>query len=127
VSGPDIILARVYDPPADDGRARLLVDRLWPRGVARSKLPLDGWLRDLTPSAELRRWFHRDKVGRWAEFQRRYRAELDALPQDTLAPALQLCCRGPVTLLYAGHDPDLAHATVLRAFLIEACTSGGPD
>lgn len=124
---PDITLARVYDRPGRDARAHLLVDRLWPRGVSRADLPLDGWLRELTPSADLRRWFHQDMAARWPEFQRRYRAELAALPKEALAPALDWCRNGPVLLLYAGRDPAHNHAEVLRDFLIAACNKEAED
>ena len=92
---PDITLARIYDRPPRDHRAWLLADRLWPRGVSKAELPLDGWLRDLTPSSDLRRWFHEDMAGRWPEFCRRYRAELVALPSATLEAALAWCRKGP--------------------------------
>lgn len=115
---PDIALARAYDPPGDDGRARLLVDRLWPRGMTKAQLALDDWLRDLAPSTELRRWFHRDPTG-WDEFRTRYLAELAANPA-AVARALDWCRRGPVTLVYAARDRDRNHALVLRDHLAGA-------
>lgn len=116
-----IHIARVYDPPGRDDGARILVDRLWPRGVARARLPLDLWPKEITPSDELRRWLHADPT-RWPDFARRYRAELDAAG-DHLAPLLELCRKGPVTLLTATRDPGHSQAPVLRDYLLE--TLGG--
>lgn len=99
-----IELIRVYDDEAHDagpGR-RYLVERLWPRGVRRDALPMDGWLKDVAPSTELRRWFGHDPE-RWDEFRRRYAAELDARP-DTLAPLVDAAAGGGVTLLYSSRD-----------------------
>lgn len=75
-----IYLSRVYDPPVTTIGARLLADRLWPRGVAKADLGLSGWLKDAAPSNGLRRWLHADP-GHWEEFVERYRAELDAAPE----------------------------------------------
>lgn len=103
-------LARVYDHPLPDG-ARFLVERLWPRGVSREGLGLDGWLPDVAPSTELRRWFaHRPE--RWMEFRRRYRTEL-AANLGALAPLLEAASRGPVVLLYAARDRERNSAVVL--------------
>lgn len=115
---PDITVARLYDAPPGDGRARLLIDGLWPRGKSKAALSLDGWLRDLAPSPELRHWFNHDPA-RWPEFRARYRAELDARP-EAVARALDWCRRGPVTLLYAAHDTVHNNALVLRDYLAEA-------
>lgn len=109
-------LARVYEHPLPHG-SRFLVERLWPRGVRREGLGLDGWLRDAAPSTELRRWFsHRPE--RWEEFRRRYRTELAAEP-DALAPLLQALPRGPVVLLFAARDREHNSAVVLAAHLEE--------
>lgn len=120
---PDIALARVYDPPGPEGRARLLVDRLWPRGIARAALGHDAWLREIAPSDGLRRWFHADPA-RHAEFADRYRAELDARP-EAVARALDLCRQGPVTLLYAARERGQNHAVVLRDYLLERLAAAG--
>lgn len=111
-----IHLARVYDPPAPDGGARLLVDRLWPRGIAKADLALDGWPKALTPSDGLRRWFHADP-GRWEDFAIRYREEL-ATAAEAVAACLDLCRQGPVTLLTAARNPARSHASVLRDYLL---------
>lgn len=110
-----IAIARVYDPPAGTGGARLLVDRLWPRGMSKGRLAADDWLRDLAPSDGLRRWFGHDPA-RWEEFKVRYRAELNAAPA-AVAHALDWCRKGPVTLLYSARDPLLNQAVVLRDYL----------
>lgn len=107
-----IHIARVYDPPQDQTGARLLVDRLWPRGVAKADLPLDAWLKEVAPSTELRKWFHHDPA-LWSEFQQRYHAELSANTAAVEA-CLVWCRKGPVTLLTATHDRDHNQAVVLR-------------
>ena len=112
-----IRIGRVYDHGAEEG-ARLLVDRLWPRGLAKADLKLDGWPKDVTPSSELRKWFHADPSARWPEFRERYRAELAASP-DAVAACLDRCRKGPVILLTATRDPEHSQAAVLRDFLDE--------
>ncbi len=110
----DVRIQRVYDHEPREG-AVFLVDRLWPRGVRKDELKLDGWVKDAAPSTELRQWFgHRSE--RFAEFARRYRAELDAHP-EVLQPLRDAAARGPVTLLYAAKDPVHNQAVVLRDYL----------
>jgi uncharacterized protein YeaO (DUF488 family) len=109
-------LKRIYDPPAADDGFRVLVDRLWPRGLAKSRAALDGWLKEVAPSSQLRQWFHKDRE-RWPEFAKRYRAELRT--QATLLQELRKRARHQrVTLLYASRDPDCNHALILRAVLL---------
>lgn len=110
-----IHLARVWDGPGAMVGARLLVDRLWPRGVSKDKLRLDGWLRDLAPSTGLRKWYGHDPA-RWDEFRHRYFAELDANP-EAVAQLLERCRTGPVTLIYGAKDRDRNQAVVLREYL----------
>ncbi|TNY36564.1 DUF488 family protein [Thermomonospora catenispora] len=111
---PMIEIRRVYDPPPEQG-AVFLVDRVWPRGVRKEELRIDGWLRDAAPSAELRIWFgHRPE--RFAEFAERYRRELQARP-EVLRPLLEAARRGPVTLLYSAKDTEHNQAVVLREHL----------
>jgi len=110
-----ITLRRVYEPAADDEGARFLVERLWPRGIKKEDLTLDGWPREAAPSTALRRWFGHDP-DRWEEFQRRYVAELDAAPA-AWQPLLEAARRGPVTLLYSARDREHNNAVVLRAYL----------
>nr|PZN45100.1 MAG: DUF488 domain-containing protein [Bacillota bacterium] len=113
-----IHLGRIYDSDLPPGY-RVLVDRLWPRGIAREKAPWDAWWRDLTPSDQLRRWLHVDREARWSEFPLRYRMELDAAPEAAVAEALAACRQGPVVLLTAARDPEHSHAAVLRLWLLE--------
>jgi uncharacterized protein YeaO (DUF488 family) len=113
-------LKRAYDPATESDGRRILVERLWPRGVKKTDLKADLWLKDVAPSTALRQWFaHR--VERWAEFQRRYREELDAKP-DQWAPILEDMKHGNVTLLYAAHDVSHNGALVLRDYLVDQLT-----
>ena len=114
---PDIALARAYDPPGDDGRARLLVDRLWPRGMSRERLRLDAWLKELAPSDELRRWFGHDPA-KWEEFRRRYFDEL-AARDKAVAELLGMIGAGRTTLLFAARDRQHNNAVALRDYLQE--------
>jgi uncharacterized protein YeaO (DUF488 family) len=109
-----IELARVYDERLPEGR-RFLVDRVWPRGVRKEDLALDGWLRDAAPSTELRRWFGHDPE-RWEEFRRRYTEELDADPAGW-RPLLEAVSAADVVLLYAAKDAEHNNAVVLRDHL----------
>ena len=95
-----------------------LVDRLWPRGVRKESLDLDGWLKEAAPSSQLRRWFHADWDQRWPEFQDRYRAELDDRP-EAARPVLDALRRGPVVLLTDAKDRERNHLVVLREWLLE--------
>jgi uncharacterized protein YeaO (DUF488 family) len=112
-----IQLRRVYEAPASGDGKRFLVERLWPRGMKKEALALDGWLKDVAPSAGLRHWFAHDPA-KWAEFQRRYRAELDAKPQ-TWQPLLRAAHRGRITLLYSARDTEHNNALALKAYLEE--------
>jgi uncharacterized protein YeaO (DUF488 family) len=112
-----IEIVRVYDAEKTTGR-RFLVDRLWPRGVKKEELHLDGWFKDAGPSDELRRWFGHDPQ-RWAEFRRRYTAELDAHPEGW-QPLLEAARDGDITLLYGAKDTERNQAVVLRDHLLRA-------
>jgi len=112
-----ISLSRVYDHEAHPSGKVFLVERLWPRGVRREDLHLDGWLKDVAPSTELRKWFSHDPA-KWAEFQRRYRAELDANPH-TWQPLIDAAQHGAVTLLYSSRDREHNNAVALLDFLHE--------
>lgn len=114
---------RVHDPPAESDGVRVLVDRLWPRGLSREAVACDAWVRDIAPSTELRRWFAHDPV-RWRDFRSRYRAELDARP-DSIAELANLAGAGDLTLLYAARDRDHNQATVLREYLEEFWAAEG--
>jgi len=107
-------LKRVYEPASDEDGQRVLVDRLWPRGLTKQKAHLDLWLKDVAPSPDLRKWFHHDESN-WDEFRHRYLAELDR--NAAVAQLRELAGRGRVTLLYGAHDEAHNHAVVLREFL----------
>lgn len=110
-----IHLARVHDRDATSTGARLLVDRLWPRGISKESLHLDEWIRDIGPSTELRKWFGHDPA-RFAEFSARYRSELDS-NDEAVDKLLDWCRDGPVTLFFAAHDEDHNNAVVLRDYI----------
>lgn len=110
-----IRVKRAYDPPSGADGRRVLVERLWPRGMKREALAADAWLKDVAPSTELRKWFDH-RVERWEEFQRRYREELDADPQ-AWQPLIAASRRGRLTLLYSAHDVDHNGAVVLCDYL----------
>lgn len=114
---PRIAIARAYDELPRSAGARLLVDRIWPRGVSRHDLKIDEWIRDVAPSAKLRKWFGHDPA-RWEEFQRRYRAELDSQP-EAVERCLVWCRKGPVLLLFGARDREHNQAVVLRDYLSE--------
>jgi uncharacterized protein YeaO (DUF488 family) len=106
---------RIYDEPSSKDGVRILIDRLWPRGLSRKTARIDEWLKDVAPSDVLRRWFGHDPI-RWKEFQRRYFAELDTKPGVWLG-VLERARNGPVTLLYAARDPEHNNAVAFRTFL----------
>lgn len=110
-----IRVRRVYESPAPDDGARFLVDRLWPRGVTKESLRLDGWLKDVAPSDTLRRWFGHDPA-RWDEFQRRYRDEMSGRP-EAWRPIVEAARRGDVTLLFGARDADHNNAVALKVYL----------
>lgn len=111
-----IKLKRVYAQSASTDGVRLLVDRIWPRGLSKDHAALDAWLKDIAPSTELRHWFNHEP-GRWEEFQKRYSAELQAR-EDEVERLLDYTKKGPVTLLYAARDDEHNNAVVLRDFLV---------
>jgi uncharacterized protein YeaO (DUF488 family) len=110
-----IKVKRAYDEPAHDDGVRVLVDRLWPRGLSKARAHVDLWVKDLAPSSTLRRWFNHDPA-KWAEFRRRYARELDA--KDRAIAAMRGAVRrGRVTLLSAAQDIEHNSAAALRAYL----------
>lgn len=110
---------RVYDPPARGDGMRILVDRLWPRGLSREKGRIDQWLRDVAPSDDLRKRFHA-KPDEWPAFRVAYARELEQEPARTAVAGLdQLRKEGPVTLLYAARDVSRNNAIALKAWLEE--------
>lgn len=115
--GADIRVRRVYDDPQPGDGARVLVDRVWPRGLRKDAARLDDWAKDAAPSAELRTWFRHDPA-KFAEFRRRYAAELAASgPQAALDRLRGLAASGPVTLLTATRETGISQATVLADLL----------
>ncbi|MGW7355619.1 DUF488 domain-containing protein [Streptomyces sp. NPDC054802] len=110
-------LRRVYEAPDPDEGVRVLVDRLWPRGLSKDKARVDEWPKSVTPSTELRRWYH-GPDGEYEEFRRRYEAELaDPAAAEALSRLRALAAEGPLTLLTAAKEPDRSHAAVLRSLL----------
>jgi len=110
-------MKRIYDEPSPADGRRVLVERLWPRGVRKADAALDEWLRDIAPSTELRRWYGHDPE-KWAEFRRRYREELAAAP-ERIAQLREWAREGPVTLLFAARDSEHSSAAVLKEVLEE--------
>ncbi|MEV8312605.1 DUF488 family protein [Streptomyces sp. NPDC059900] len=108
---------RVYDPPGEADGVRVLVDRLWPRGISKERAAVDEWLKAVTPSGELRKWFHRHR-DEYEEFGRRYRAELEGPEQqDGIEHLRELAAAGKVTLVTAVKDVEHGHLPTLRAVL----------
>ncbi len=112
--GP-IRLKRVYEEPSPDDGPRILVERLWPRGLSKERAEVDLWIKDVAPSPELRRWFNHIP-DRWDEFKKRYVAELHA-NQKSLDELREKCRDGPVTFVYASRDKTHNSAVVLKAYL----------
>jgi uncharacterized protein YeaO (DUF488 family) len=111
---PKFVIKRAYDPPSRRDGVRILVDRLWPRGLRKAATALDLWAKDVAPSPALRKWFdHRPE--RFAEFKRRYRKELKA--NSAALDELRRIKQAKATLLYAARDPAINHAVVLAAAL----------
>ena len=109
-------IKRAYEPTERGDGIRVLVDRLWPRGLKRDAARIDHWLKGAAPSTELRRWFGHDPV-HWTEFRRRYRAELAEGAADVAALRTLVKGSRPVTLIYAARDLEHNHALVLRDFI----------
>jgi uncharacterized protein YeaO (DUF488 family) len=110
-----IQLKRAYDPPAKEDGVRILVERLWPRGVSKQHAKIDLWLKDLAPSTELRKWYGHE-LDRWKEFRKRYRAELKQ-KGDLLVLLRHRVEEGKVTFVYAAHDEEHNSAVVLKEYL----------
>jgi uncharacterized protein YeaO (DUF488 family) len=110
-----IQLKRAYDRSTRADGERFLVERLWPRGIRKSALPLNDWLKNVAPSTQLRKWFSHD-VAKWDEFQHRYRAELETQP-EAWKPLLEAAQKGKITLVYSSHDTEHNNAVALKRFL----------
>lgn len=110
-----ITIKRVYDPADPNDGRRILVERLWPRGMKKEDAKLDDWLKDVAPSTELRKWFSHD-TEKWTEFQKRYRKELDQHP-EAWQPILDAAKEGKVTLLFSSHDAEHNNVVALKKYL----------
>lgn len=111
----DIRLKRAYEPGGKDDGPRLLVERLWPRGLTKEKAAIDEWFKNLAPSQALRQWYSHDP-SKWPEFRRRYREELRANPEEVRRLRARLK-EGPVTFVYAAKDEKRNSAVVLKEYL----------
>ena len=116
IAAADIRLKRAYEPAAPADGTRILVDRLWPRGVTKAAAAIDQWAKEIAPSTALRKWFGHD-TARWQEFRRRYAAELRERAEE-LRVLRDQAKRGPVTLVYSAHDEAHNDAVVLRDILL---------
>ena len=115
MSSLKIRLKRAYDVPSNEDGVRILVERLWPRGLSKADAAIDHWMKDIAPTPQLRTWFgHRPD--RWPEFRARYLAELDA-NAEVLRALKALCSAGPVTFVYAARDTEHNGAVVLKTYL----------
>jgi uncharacterized protein YeaO (DUF488 family) len=112
---PHVKLKRAYDTAARSDGHRILVDRIWPRGIAREELRIADWIKDAAPSAGLRKWFGHEPA-RWPEFKRRYFQELDRRP-EVLTPLVEQSRAGTVTLVFAAKDAEHNNAVALREYL----------
>lgn len=110
-----IQIKRIYDLPVVTDGVRLLVERLWPRGLKKEDAKFDSWLKEVAPSTELRKWFSHDPA-KWFEFQQRYWAELDQHP-EVWQPILAEAKKGKVTLLFSSHDSEHNNVVALKRYL----------
>ena len=110
----EVMLKRIYEPPSSADGKRILVDRLWPRGLSKDKAKIDHWLKEVAPTTALRQWFGHDPE-KWAEFQKRYQTELKSNP--AMGELRALSAQGSVTLLYAARDQVHNEAVVLQKIL----------
>ena len=112
----EVRIKRAYEPPSPRDGTRVLVDRLWPRGVKKANAGISQWMKEIAPSDELRKWFGHDPA-RWDEFRRRYKAELTQ-KRELVGQLRDLARKGPLTLVYAAHDEVHNQAVVLRERLL---------
>src|SRR5262249_2997628 len=117
ISADHIRLKRAYEPPASDDGIRILIDRLWPRGVKKTDAAIDEWMKEIAPSTKLRKWFSHDPE-RWQEFRRRYQTEIRHHP-DEFDRLRTLAQRGRITLVFSAHDEAHNDAVVLKDLLLE--------
>jgi uncharacterized protein YeaO (DUF488 family) len=114
-------LKRVYEAPSPDDGIRILVDRLWPRGVSKAKAAVDVWLKEVAPSPELRKWFSHE-YSRWDEFRERYWKELEA-NEPNVQKLRDMAAQGRITLIFSTRDEERNSAAVLREYLLSTATS----
>ena len=115
-----VALKRAYEEPAASDGTRVLVERLWPRGLSKERAHIDLWLKDVAPSTELRQWFHHDPQ-KFPEFRSRYEAELQsAAAQEALTKLREIAKQGQLTLVFAAHDADHSNAVVLHDLLLHS-------
>lgn len=112
---------RVYEPADPQDGFRVLVDRLWPRGLTKEKVKADLWLKDVAPSTALRKWYHHDRL-MWVTFKERYFSELDT-KQESVKMLIDKAERGPLTLLYSARDTEYNHTIVLREYMLSRSTT----
>lgn len=116
IKAGNVKLKRAYEPAARSDGRRILIDRLWPRGVSKAKAAIDGWMKDIAPSTALRQWFGHDPA-LWQEFRGRYAEEIRRHPEQ-LRELRRFAAEGPLTLIYSAHDEAHNDAVVLRAALL---------
>lgn len=116
IKAANIKLKRAYERPTADDGVRILIDRLWPRGLSKANAAIDQWAKDIAPSTTLRKWFGHGPA-RWQEFRRRYTKEVRQHPEE-LARLRALAKQGPITLVYSARDEHHNDAVVLRAVLL---------
>jgi uncharacterized protein YeaO (DUF488 family) len=115
-----VALKRAYDEPSASDGARVLVERLWPRGISRERAHIDIWLKDVAPSTELRKWFNHD-AQKFQEFRRRYEIELKSeIAQEALTKLREIAKQGQLTLIFAARDPSLSNAVILQDLLLHS-------
>ncbi len=124
IAASRVRLKRPYEPPAASDGTRVLIDRLWPRGVRKDAAALDLWLKDIGPSTELRKWFGHEP-SRWAEFRRRYADEIAQKPQ-LLAQLRDIARQGVLTMVYSANDEQHNDALVLQELILHPPTATGP-
>lgn len=121
-SSPKLRVRRVYDPPARTDGCRVLVDRIWPRGLSKEDAKLDAWIRDVAPSAELRKWFGHEP-SKWEAFKRKYFRELDGR-REAIEELLTTCSKRTLTLLFSAKDTEHNNAVALKEYLEARLGSG---
>jgi uncharacterized protein YeaO (DUF488 family) len=115
-ANPEIHIKRAYEAPSPHDGTRILVDRLWPRGLKKTDAAISQWMKEIGPSNDLRKWFGHDPE-RWEEFRRRYEGELEA-KRELLGELREMAKKGPLTLVYSAHDEAHNQAVVLRERLM---------